>query len=117
MALRLKELRLAAGLTQQELGDKVGLTHAQIGRMENGKRGISSDRVMQLAAALSCHPGELFRPIPAVELSPTQRLAADIAANLGPDDAPHWLQIGASLAKPRSGDGGNGKPGRRSSAA
>lgn len=37
MAERIKELRLAAGLTQEELGDKLGLQKSAIAKYENGR--------------------------------------------------------------------------------
>lgn len=37
MAERIKELRIAAGLTQEELGEKVGLQKSAIAKYENGR--------------------------------------------------------------------------------
>jgi transcriptional regulator with XRE-family HTH domain len=38
---RIKELRKNAGLTQQQLADKIGITYIQVGRYETGKPGFN----------------------------------------------------------------------------
>jgi transcriptional regulator with XRE-family HTH domain len=62
--LNLKQLRLSAGITQQRLAEMLDVTHATIQRWENGLRDMPSSKVIQVAAALGCHPGELFNPTP-----------------------------------------------------
>ncbi|MFO0821655.1 MAG: helix-turn-helix transcriptional regulator [Gemmataceae bacterium] len=49
---RLRVLREAAGLTQRELGEKVGIHHANLARLERGDRGPSWKTVLKLAEAL-----------------------------------------------------------------
>jgi transcriptional regulator with XRE-family HTH domain len=49
---RLRELREAAELTQQELADKVGVKREAIARWEGGKREPSWGYVLALASAL-----------------------------------------------------------------
>jgi len=49
---RLKELRLNAGLTQQELGDLVHVTKVSICGYERGERVPSLDTLLDLANAL-----------------------------------------------------------------
>jgi transcriptional regulator with XRE-family HTH domain len=51
-AARLRELRIAAGLSQQELAGKVGLTVRQISRLETGVRDASWPTILALCAAL-----------------------------------------------------------------
>ena len=46
---RLKELRKESGLSQQELANKVGLTHTAIGLWELNKRIPNLDAVIKLA--------------------------------------------------------------------
>ena len=46
---RLRELRKEAGLSQDQLAKKVGLTHTAIGLWEQGKRVPNLDAVILLA--------------------------------------------------------------------
>jgi transcriptional regulator with XRE-family HTH domain len=56
MGLRLTRVREARGLTTVTLGQKVGLSQAQISRLENGKRGLRSDTLRKLSEALNVPP-------------------------------------------------------------
>ena len=56
MGLRLTRLREARGLTTVTLGQKVGLSQAQISRLENGKRGLRSGTLGKLSEALNVPP-------------------------------------------------------------
>lgn len=49
----LKELRLKAGLTQQQLADKAGLDRSWMNQMERGRRPITPSPRAKLAAALA----------------------------------------------------------------
>jgi len=56
----LKRLRTAAGLTQQELAARSGLSMAQIMALEQGKRDNPRlDTLRKLAVGLGCTVGEL----------------------------------------------------------
>lgn len=46
---RIKELRKKAGLTQQQLADKIGITYIQVGRYETGKSNPSADVLQKIA--------------------------------------------------------------------
>jgi len=48
----LRELRSAAGLTQEELSSRVGIGVAYLSRLENGHRGARWHTVMRLLRAL-----------------------------------------------------------------
>jgi len=56
---RIRELREATHLTLDELALKAGTTNQQISHLELGKRKLSLDWMMRLAAALDCHPWAL----------------------------------------------------------
>ena len=61
VVLRLRELRLAAGLTQQELADVVKVRQATISDLENGRsQRVELALVDRLAKVLDVAPGELF---------------------------------------------------------
>jgi transcriptional regulator with XRE-family HTH domain len=49
---RLRELRLAAGLTQEQLGEKRGLSLGGVRDLEQGRNQPSWETVLALAAAL-----------------------------------------------------------------
>lgn len=49
---KIKQARKEAGLTQKELGDKLGITYQQIGQYENGKRKPKLETLQRIADAL-----------------------------------------------------------------
>jgi len=49
---RIQELRIAMGLSRQELVKKVGVTHQQLQKYENGTNRISIGRLFYIAKAL-----------------------------------------------------------------
>lgn len=59
MPNRLRALREAKGLTLRELADRVGTSNQQLSHLELGKRQLTTDWLMRLAAALDCHPWEI----------------------------------------------------------
>ena len=59
----LKELRLQADLTQEELAKKAGISRVNIAMLESGKQPTAkSDTIIKLAKALNVAPGVLLRP-------------------------------------------------------
>lgn len=58
---RLQVLRADAGLSQEQLAERVGVDRKTISRTENGHTDTSLDRIVTLAAALQQPPVELFR--------------------------------------------------------
>lgn len=53
LTLRLKQLRLAQGLTQTDLANATGYTQGQIGRWENGDNIPSAEVIATLATTLN----------------------------------------------------------------
>lgn len=60
MDLRIKEIREARGLGQQEMADRLGLHLTNYNKLENGKSQPSIERFRQIAAILNCDISELF---------------------------------------------------------
>ena len=59
--IRLLEQRKAAGLSQEQLAEIVGMAQADISRIETGKTSaISLDVLDRLCKALRCEPGDLL---------------------------------------------------------
>lgn len=57
---RIREFRKAAGLTQAELGARVGLHQTQIGNLENGARNLTLEWARRIARALECAVADLL---------------------------------------------------------
>ncbi len=65
LQIRLRELREAADLSQEELANQVGVRQATISEQETGRsRRISYDLIERLADALGVEPGDLFERVP-----------------------------------------------------
>jgi len=62
---RLAQLRKAAGLTQEKLGDAVGITFQQIQKYERGANRISAGRLFEIARVLDVSVDRFFEGIPA----------------------------------------------------
>jgi len=56
IGLRVHRLRESQGLTSTELAKRVGLSQAQISRLENGKQGFRSSTLARIAEALGVKP-------------------------------------------------------------
>ncbi len=90
------------GMTQERLGEAVGMAHASIQRIESGKQALTENTVTKLSAALQVHPGELFEPLPVTGIEDkNEKLAAEMARRLSKDDRDRWFTIAAALAKER----------------
>ncbi len=60
LGVRLKDARSAAGLTQAELAERVGVSRKTINTVENGVFIPSTLLALKLAAALRCKVEDLF---------------------------------------------------------
>jgi transcriptional regulator with XRE-family HTH domain len=60
LARRVRSLRRALGLTQEELAERVGLPQAQISELESARNNIRIDNLHRLAVALGVRPHELL---------------------------------------------------------
>ncbi len=59
---RVRELRRARGVSQEELADEAGLDRTYVSGVERGRRNISLVNIHRRAAALGGEPAELLRP-------------------------------------------------------
>ncbi|WP_405105325.1 helix-turn-helix transcriptional regulator [Paenibacillus sp. FSL K6-1217] len=57
---RMRAIRKAQGLTQQQLAELSNLDDAYIGAVERGERNFSIDTLEKIVTALQIQPGELF---------------------------------------------------------
>ncbi|MED3974547.1 helix-turn-helix transcriptional regulator [Priestia megaterium] len=60
METRIKELRTAKGMEQQELAKRVGCSYWWICHVENGKKKPSIDMLKRIAAALEVELKDIF---------------------------------------------------------
>lgn len=58
---RIRELRLAAGYSQETLADTVGVHRTYIGSIERGEQSVSVDNVAKIAKALRVTVAELMK--------------------------------------------------------
>ena len=57
---RIKQLRKKQNLTQQQLGDLVGIDRQYMCRIENGKINMTLNKLDKIIEALNCTPSEFF---------------------------------------------------------
>jgi len=60
---RVRVLRKAQGLSQEELGFKANLHHTYIGAVERGERNISLDSLQKIAHGLGVDAGKILEPV------------------------------------------------------
>ena len=61
---RVKELRIATGLSQEAFADRCGFARSYMSRIERGGSNASLDAIEVLANALSIEPWQLLAPGP-----------------------------------------------------
>jgi transcriptional regulator with XRE-family HTH domain len=59
----IQEQRKAAGLTQEQLGEKAELHPNYIGEIERGEKAVSIDSLLKIAHALKVRAFELMRDL------------------------------------------------------
>ena len=59
---RIKELRLLAGMTQEDLAERCGLFRTYMSRIETGQANPTLTMIHALATSLAVTPGSLFDP-------------------------------------------------------
>ena len=73
IGIRIKELRLALGLTQEELGDRCDLTKGYISQLENDLTSPSIDTLKSILDALGTSLYEFFKEEPEPQLVFTEQ--------------------------------------------
>lgn len=71
---RVRELRLAAGISSQEaLADRAGVHRTYIGRLERGESGVTVEMLAAILFAASVSLAEFFEPFDKAVQPPTPR--------------------------------------------
>ena len=78
MGNRIKELRIAAGLTQTELGDQLGVGSSAVAKYEKGRvKNIKQSTIAKMAEIFGCTPSYVMalddRPLPPNIITPAAR--------------------------------------------
>jgi transcriptional regulator with XRE-family HTH domain len=60
IGMTVKALRTDLGMTTTDLAKKVGISQAQISRLENGQQGFRSGTLVKIAKVLKVPPFRLF---------------------------------------------------------
>jgi transcriptional regulator with XRE-family HTH domain len=60
---RVRDARVACGLTQEQLADRAGFDRTYVSLVERGKRNLSLLNIHQLAASLGSQPEDLVREL------------------------------------------------------
>jgi transcriptional regulator with XRE-family HTH domain len=99
---RLREVRKKAGLTQETLGQRVGLTRTSITNIEAGRQPVNLELLYRLAAAVQLEPAGLLpqQSKDIAGLVNSSRMANSRSAPFSPD-ADLW--INQVLARARLG--------------
>lgn len=92
---RIKELRRAAGKTQKEIADIVGVTGAQFHRYETGATRIATSRLLGIATALGVRPEALVGTA-----SPRAEPIADFTEG-ATDELVELVQVFSTINDPR----------------
>lgn len=58
--MQIKELRLKAGLTQEQLADRMNMNQSALSQWETGVSAPRADKLPELAKILGCTIDELF---------------------------------------------------------
>ncbi|WP_439596812.1 helix-turn-helix domain-containing protein [Falsiroseomonas sp.] len=92
---RIKELRRAAGRTQKEVADIVGVTGAQFHRYETGATRIATSRLLGIANALGVRPEALVGTA-----APRSEPLAEFAEG-ATDELVELVQVFSTISDPR----------------
>lgn len=63
LGTQIRELRKAAGYSQESFAHSIGIARAYFGGVERGERNIAALNLIKIAKALGVEVGQLFPPI------------------------------------------------------
>lgn len=102
IGLRIRDCRGRAGMTQQELGDRCGVSRAAVAQWELGVTRPSTDRIVKAGAALNVDPGYLLGSFNSV--APERGDAVLAARQLPIIDFERALDLPDAIARLPGGD-------------
>ncbi len=89
----IRTTRLAAGMTQTELGKACGISFQQIQKYENGGNRVGGSRLMQIAEALKVPPATLLPSSQKHAVTPKHRVPAILQDRVGMEVAKAWEKL------------------------
>jgi transcriptional regulator with XRE-family HTH domain len=89
----IRTTRLAAGMSQGELGKACGITFQQIQKYENGSNRVGSSRLMQIAEALKVPPATLLPSSQKHAVTSKQRAPAILQDRIGMEIVKAWDKL------------------------
>tara|TARA_R110000782_G_scaffold59847_1_gene124003 strand:- start:858 stop:1202 length:345 start_codon:yes stop_codon:yes gene_type:complete len=106
---RINELRRAAGLTQETLGEMLGTSKMNVSRYETGKQDLTLDWMRRFAEALQCEPADLLTDSDnPMRLRPSERQLIARYRSAAPDRQDDLRRVAESLIpfkqQPRDAD-------------
>ena len=102
MVLRIVALRRAAGLTQEKLAERLGVSHAMVQRWESGRATAFEAKLRAMASALGCRPGDLFEAEPPERQSVAEarKEAATLISRMTARQRAAWLALARAMLEP-----------------
>lgn len=95
--------RMSVGITQEKMGEAIGVTFQQVQKYENGKNRVSASRLQQIADLLGVTPAFFFDqdgPGEGASASPSQAVADDVAAFLGTKEGQELVHAFRAIKDP-----------------
>lgn len=98
----IKNLRKKNGMTQEELGEKLGYERSMISKIESGAIDLSQSKIVEFAKVLNTTPKDLMgwnekKPVPSFE--PEHIELIDLYSRLEPEQKQSVLSLLRSLVK------------------
>lgn len=96
---RIKGFRVAAGLTQENVADRAGITVVHLSKIENGHVRPTIDLLQAICTAVDCDLGSIFcDALPAAKGYQTEQVL-ELFHSCSPEVKPIALNLLAQLAK------------------
>jgi transcriptional regulator with XRE-family HTH domain len=102
---RVKLLREAEGLSDQQLADLLRWPVSKVSKVENRQQDLSLSDIYSLAHVLKVHRLEIFEELP---YSPRVRAMAELVSQLDESEQDRVFRVVDAMAKPPAGDDQNG---------
>jgi transcriptional regulator with XRE-family HTH domain len=96
---RIRELRKAAGVSQQVLADRMGVERTALVRLERGEQKITDEYLGLLASALGRAPIEFISDPGDIARDDIEREALDVLRGMDPAAARQWLLTARHLRR------------------